>query len=107
MTRTVLLLALPLLLAACSRGGLDVSSAEFGEAWPLITETATLSCPAPGQAVATVNRRRYALNQAARDAGFSEIMPVVKLAADPELAALKVKADVAPLVERALTLCSQ
>ncbi|MDP1570565.1 MAG: hypothetical protein Q8L86_11235 [Vicinamibacterales bacterium] len=62
--------------------------------------------PASDQPVVTVNRRRYALNDTAKAAGFSEITPVLRRSPDPQLAALNVKAEIAPLRARALQLCT-
>ncbi|MDP1570569.1 MAG: DUF2511 domain-containing protein [Vicinamibacterales bacterium] len=102
----VLIIAAPLVLTACAPDGLAVTAAEFGDDWPLITATAALSCPASDQPVVTVNRRRYALNDTAKAAGFSEITPVLRRSPDPQLAALNVKAEIAPLRARALQLCT-
>lgn len=67
--------------------GLAVSRADFGADWPLTVESGVLSCIAPSSVVFEANGRMYAVNGAD----------------NPSVAGLK--KDIAPLVDKGLTLC--
>ena len=82
--------------------GLAVSRADFGADWPLTVESGVLSCIAPSSVVIEANGRMYAVNGAAKSqTGLAAIDAI--WADNPSVAGLK--KDIAPLVDKGLTLC--
>ena len=68
------------LLAACGNGpnSLDVTYADFGEAWPLTVPAARLYCNAAGERYMAVDGVTYALNGKALSAGMQRPDAVTK-----------------------------
>lgn len=93
-------LAALLLLAGC---GTDtkVSSAEFGDAWPLTVSEGKLQCQTDGpRKLVTLDTGKgiyYALNGSAKSFGFPDVKAIQKPGTTG--------AGLQPLIERGLALC--
>lgn len=96
MTRIIAPAILAALLAACGSGAnsLDVTAADFGDAWPLTTPAARLYCTAAGERYMAVDGVTYALNGQALSTGMQR--PDAVLRADMSAGVLS---------ERAAALC--
>lgn len=96
-----------LLLCACGReSGIPVSAAEYGDAWPFNVNAGTLRCISESQrsprlfvTLDTGDGIEYGLNGAARAFGFPDGLTMLKPG--------RIPADVAPFIERGLTLCAR
>ena len=102
-----LLLALLLtFLAACGSSGLEVTKAQYGDAWPFSVDQGTLSCETSvggrlRSAVFKSKEKEYALNVVAEGRGYSSVEPIWRN--NPQYPG--VKADLAPMVALALQQC--
>jgi hypothetical protein len=101
--KTVVLLAL--LLSACGRPGIRVTSAEYGEAWPFTVQSGTLNCERESRrsnrlfvTLDTGDGIMYGLNGAAQSFGYPAHRSILKPG--------KTGADVQPFIKLGLTLCN-
>lgn len=80
MTRIIAPAILAALLAACGSGAnsLDVTAADFGDAWPLTAPAARLYCTAAGERYMAVDGVTYALNGQALSTGMQRPDAVTK-----------------------------
>ena|SRR5437660_8134727 len=103
-----------LLLAACSQSGshgtsggsdvagssVQVTRADFGDAWPLTVDGGTLACEGAGAVTFTVGGTTYAVNGMASGNGqWPDIDPIWAKGSDTP------KKDIGPLIDRGLQLC--
>lgn len=89
-----------LLLVGCSSEK-DVSSADFGDAWPLTVESGAVKCVSPNAAVFIHEGKEYQLNGAASSKGYRKINRI--WADNPQIPGTK--KDIGPLLKAALDLC--
>jgi hypothetical protein len=77
--RTLTTALLLLALIACGPSGREVTRAEFGDAWPLTIERATVDCDAQGRAILKTRAPdptgTWALTGAAQQYGYPPIDP--------------------------------
>ena len=95
---------LALAATACGGGGaagVEITAEQFGDSWPFTVERGQLSCAGASAIVFTADGTEYAVNEAAREAGYAALDPVWR--SSPIIPALKV--SVAPVIERGLDLC--
>jgi hypothetical protein len=107
LTARWLLLAFSLaFLAACGSSGLEVTRAQYGDAWPFSVDQGTLSCKTSGggrlrSAVFKSEDTEYALNVVAEGRGYASVEPIWR--SNPQF--LGAKIALAPMVALALQQC--
>lgn len=83
-----------------------IISTDFGETWPLTAYSAAINCVHGGHAIAITSTGIYAMNGIAKGFaekyGYKDIQEISK--AHPEYEG--VEADITPLLELALEMCS-
>lgn len=102
----LLLALLVTFLVACGSSGLEVTKAQYGDAWPFSVDQGTLSCKTSGggrlrSAVFKFEDTEYALNAVAEGLGYDSVEPIWRNR--PQF--FGVKADLAPMVALALQQC--
>lgn len=97
----VVLVALALVLASCSKRGVKVSRAEYGDAWPLTVESGRLECVPPSAIIFHSGGETYAVNGTADSLGYRDIRPIWRDNPDGPTP----KINIGPLIKRGLAYC--
>ncbi len=87
-------------ITGSAQGGLRVTGAEFGDAWPFTVAQGIVDCPEPSTAVFRSGGVAYGLNGIADSRGYPDIEPIWR---DAEIAGLKV--NIGPMINLALQQC--
>ncbi len=94
----------PAAILRTAPAGRALSAVEFGDAWPLTIEAASVDCVASGARSATILRlhgKTYALNGIAQSAGFQSVAPLWR--DNPRLPGTKI--PLTPMIRVALREC--
>jgi hypothetical protein len=94
------------LILACGSPDLEVTKAQFGDAWPFAVDQGVLLCQTSSgghvrSALLRVGETEYALNAAAETRGFDSVEPIWRN--DPQFAGGHV--DLKPMITLALQQC--
>ena len=94
------------LVLACGAPGLEVTKAQYGDAWPFTVDQGTLFCTTSSggrlrSAVLRVGEVEYAVNAAAETRGYASIEPIWR--SDSQYLGRKI--DLKPMVTLALEQC--
>lgn len=103
----VLIAAGSLATAGCGgseAAGQQVTSEDYGNAWPLTVDEGTLRCEPAGQVVFTApDGTEYAVNGMADTAGYADIDPIWAGSRDPGIP----KMSMGPLIDDGLAMCEE
>ncbi len=94
------------LMPACGPDGLEVTRAQYGDAWPFAVDQGTLACTTSAgghirSALFKVGEKEYGINATAETRGYASVEPIWR--SDPQFLGRKI--DLKPMVTLALELC--